>query len=254
MELPSLNGLVRLLTLELESLINIDTKIDSLVKFEYNIPVYIIPNGIKVESPEGRSLSHQAGSLLLPEQRPISAGSATDRNIRAVPLTAGDVTSSGTSPAIRLPFGQGLHYVLNQPTWWQTGEQITVGDHNDKTKLVPASYATPKDILRIGENHKHRYFWIHAQDNGKLGFKEGPWSEDKGELPCYEHKEILKDGTSRWFFTWYGSEATLHLHDSTATIITFDPKVVRGAWVIDFEREGTRPREHYMLVFAQEVK
>lgn len=242
MDLLSLSGLFRLLNLEIESLAKIENiNVESLAKFEFNIPIHIVSSGVKVDRPDGTAISHMPSALLLPRLDPAS--NTLDTTSRAVPLMAAAPTLAEQPQAVQLPFGQGLHYSVNQRSWWASGEHVTLGT----TKLVPASFGEMVTIARIGPGVGQPRFRLRATPAGQLAFSPEPGPEPLTELGSAASP--YKDGSETWRFTWFDSHSVVTLPGLTSTLVSFDPTVASGAWLIDYERTDRPPTVRYLLAF-----
>lgn len=243
MDLIGLGGLISLLHLELESLIKVDSNIsiDSLMKF--NIPIYIIPNGIQIDNPKGEMVSRLISALLLPEHERGLRSRTSVASSQALGLPTSDSTA-GAASRVSLPFRQGLHYLINQRDWWQQGQQITINN----TKLVPCQYNQDINIARTAYDAEQPSFWVNANGQGKLGFELSPRSF--GPLPIIDNLQPLRlSSTISYRFSWHEANSTIQFRDSSATVISFDNGVVSGAWLIEFVREQRPPAVWYVLVF-----
>jgi hypothetical protein len=235
----SLSGLIRLLNLEIESLVKLENiNIDSLVKFEMNLPIYIMPRGVRIDSSDGAEIANLPAMLLLP-QRDKHSGLVGPS--RALPIPGKGNTTDGESSTIQFPFSQGLHYVISEHSWWSDGKQITLGN----TKLIPAQYDKDLSITRIGPGRNQPSFRLHAKVNQNVMFaalSAEPLTSINSAIPYQEGSEI-------WRFTWYHNQSAVLLGDEPSTIVSFSPTVVSAALLIEFERIERPPIVRYLLVF-----
>src|SRR5690242_17202896 len=131
---PGLNGLIRLFSAEVENLLKIDSlvKLDSIVKMDalvnnyIHVPIYNLPAPVNVEDQNGHRTFQASSALLIPDDNTEGdAPPSAFPNVIAIPMRSEDAITSEV--AARLPFRQGMHYHINQQSWWGTNEQITLG-------------------------------------------------------------------------------------------------------------------------------
>ncbi len=239
MDLLSLSGLFRLLNIDIDSLFKVENlNVDSLVKF--NVPIYIVPGGVRVDRSDGSEINNLPSAVLLP---PLEGAAGFSGSSRALSFRQTNAQSETDQPqVVQLPFGQGLHYTINQRAWWESGEQITLGD----TKLVPARYQEDISIVRIGPGIHQPRFRVNASPDGGIAFSPQAGAEP---LTPVEPTAPWRHRSETWRFTWFDSRSTALLQDSPATVVSFDPAVASGAWLLDYERTDRPPSVRYLLVF-----
>ncbi|NEZ67006.1 hypothetical protein D0962_30365 [Leptolyngbyaceae cyanobacterium CCMR0082] len=144
------------------------------------------------------------------------------------------------------PFGTGSHIIINQPSWWETQQQV----HIDQLKIAPVFYNHPFHIKGIGRGRKTLRGCVKNEDTlileNFLSDRE-PREINLLNLQEEEMKIKLDNKETELGIYQYDPEQLMTFEEIPGLILSLCKKTAKKALLVK-RYPGCLPAEYYMLV------
>ena len=203
-----------LFSMNIEKFVNIEN---------FNAPIHILPVPVQI----GNKVLSARGTILINET--ITAGMKPHKNVKKEVL----------------PFGTGLHWQINQSSWWERKEQVTLSN----IRLVPVIGNEEFFISKILPIHPAETFKVRLTDDGAM--EVAIWADSKYEKVESQTSLNIPKKDHEWKFIRFESSECVVFEDDVSAVVTFNQQLVKTAWLISHQKKRERRVEKYLVVLKK---
>jgi hypothetical protein len=145
-----------------------------------------------------------------------------------------------------LPFRMGMHFVVNQRSWWE-GDQRLAHPTFETVKFVPLK-PNKREVISLLGKEPQLSFGVYSTAEGDLEINL-PRNEDK-QLVSRKIVHLFETKETKWICRRFKPTEYIRLQALDDAVLSFDPEIVRTAWLLERKRRGEYHSQYYVLILT----
>jgi hypothetical protein len=148
-----------------------------------------------------------------------------------------------------LPFKMGMHFVVNQRSWWE--EESSLAHRTlERVKFVPLK-PNKREVISLLGKEPQLSFSVYGTTDGALEINL-PRNKNK-ELVSRSKGKLYETEETKWMFQRYKPNEYMRLEALDDAVLSFDREIVKTAWLFERKRKGEHYSQYYVLILTSVI-